>query len=201
MIYPPSDGFFILSCHIDCCPNLPSTAAHHPAPQLWGGCSGLKAPSAVASIHTVFRWSHQQVFLLSRTGTFKVISSYFGVMGGSQSRVRNHHYKEHAVPSSRLTFKSWLLRHRQKNKRRHSKCELTNPVETESAPWVRGHKVFVVLEDGQGAFVHRDALWYCICSTKHPFVFTTICLHIFMICVLHNQGCTKRPTFTWKWDV
>ncbi|KAG2045100.1 hypothetical protein BDR03DRAFT_937913 [Suillus americanus] len=79
-------------------------------------------------------------------------------MGGSQSRVRNHHYKEHAVVSSRPTFKSWSLRYRQKKKRSHSKCELTSSVEKEPAPWVRGHKVFVVLEDGQGVFVHRDAL-------------------------------------------
>lgn len=79
-------------------------------------------------------------------------------MGGSQSRPRNHHYKEHAVASSRPAFKSWSLRRRQKKKRDHSKHELTNLVERESAPWVGGHKVFVVLEDGQGMFVHRDAL-------------------------------------------
>ncbi|KAG2358228.1 hypothetical protein BDR07DRAFT_1418256 [Suillus spraguei] len=81
-------------------------------------------------------------------------------MGGSQSRVQNRHYQEHTVASSRQTFKSWLLRHGQKKKRRHSK-ELMSPVKRELAPWVRGHKVFVTLEDGQGIFIHRDAAWAC----------------------------------------
>jgi hypothetical protein len=83
---------------------------------------------------------------------------FFGIMGGSQSRVQNRNHKERAVASSWPTFKSWSLRHRQKKKRRHSKRGLANPVETEPAPWVSGHKVFVTLEDGQGLFVHRDAL-------------------------------------------
>lgn len=84
---------------------------------------------------------------------------FFGIMGGSQSRVQNHHKrKERAVASSWPTFKSWSLRYRQKKKRRHSKCGVASSVETEPAPWVSGHKVFVTLEDGQGLFVHRDAL-------------------------------------------
>ncbi|KAG0702754.1 hypothetical protein DFH29DRAFT_920240 [Suillus ampliporus] len=85
-------------------------------------------------------------------------SHSFCIMGGSQSRVQNHHHREHTVTSSRPIFKSWSPRHRRKKQRRHSRNELSSPVEREPAPWVGGHKVFVALEDGQGLIVSRDAL-------------------------------------------
>lgn len=78
-------------------------------------------------------------------------------MGGSQSKMQKFNRKGPAV-ASRRTFKSWSLGIRkQKKQRHHSRGELASPVMEDSPPWVGGHKVFVVLEDGQGLFVNRDS--------------------------------------------
>ncbi|KAH7923905.1 hypothetical protein BV22DRAFT_1035813 [Leucogyrophana mollusca] len=74
-------------------------------------------------------------------------------MGSTQSRAHSH--KAGATTVTR-SGKHWPLsqRHkRSKKSRRRSKDYVASPVVDDPAPWVSGHKVFVVLDDGQGLFL------------------------------------------------
>lgn len=56
------------------------------------------------------------------------------------------------------TGKSWLSRQKEKRELEGVGTWPPSPVVQEPAPWVDGHKTFVVLKDGQGLFVQADTI-------------------------------------------
>lgn len=67
---------------------------------------------------------------------------------------------EGSYHTSPKTGKSWLSRRKERREIEDAGKWPPSPVAQDPAPWVEGHKVFVMLEDGQGLFVQADTVFH-----------------------------------------
>lgn len=66
--------------------------------------------------------------------------------------------REKSQRLSPKTKKSLLSRGKGRREREGFGGRTPSPVVQDPAPWVEGHKTFVLLEDGQGLFVQADTV-------------------------------------------